>query len=229
MQNILPVMTLFCGVTAVLGAEPVSLYRNDFSATAVGKVPEGMLVLDGGFGVREENGNKFLELPGDPLETYGVLFGPAEKETTTQTVSPTGTEGLGVTARILGTGKGRRFPTFAVGLGGVGGYRLQVSPGKKELELFRGDADKASVPFDWRAGEWVWLTLRVREVKDGEWKVEGKAWKHGTNPPGDWTISWTDTEKPKPGRASLWGCPFAGTPIRFDDVSVQRGAEAPKP
>jgi hypothetical protein len=55
-----------------------------------------------------------------------VLFGPTE------------TADVQVSARIHGTGKGRRYPTFGVGLSGVGGYRLQVSPAKKLVELYRG-------------------------------------------------------------------------------------------
>ncbi|HXJ56365.1 MAG TPA: hypothetical protein VNU68_06845, partial [Verrucomicrobiae bacterium] len=56
-------------------ADPKPIYQNDFGSAALNKVPEDMLVLDGGFAVKEENGNKFLELPGAPLETYGVIFG----------------------------------------------------------------------------------------------------------------------------------------------------------
>src|SRR4051812_25449563 len=54
------------------------LYQNDFSKGEVGKLPEDMLLLDGGFAVQEVSGNKMLQLPGAPLETYGVLFGPTE-------------------------------------------------------------------------------------------------------------------------------------------------------
>src|SRR5882724_41425 len=103
------------------------LYENDFEKSALDKVPDDFLVLAGGFAVKEEGGNKFLELPGAPLDTFGALFGPTEKA------------GIAVSARIKGTGKGRRYPTFGVGLNGQGGYRLQVSPAKKVLELYKGD------------------------------------------------------------------------------------------
>src|SRR5205814_4439546 len=88
------------------------LYENNFQKATVGKVPEDFLVLDGGFSVKEESGNKFLELPGAPLESFGVQFGPAE------------VSDLAVSARIKGTAKGRRFPVFGVGLNGVAGYKL---------------------------------------------------------------------------------------------------------
>src|SRR6266536_3558957 len=61
-------------------AEEKPLYQNNFEKAEIGKVPDEFLVLDGQFAVKEENGNKFLELPGAPLDTFGVLFGPSEKE-----------------------------------------------------------------------------------------------------------------------------------------------------
>src|SRR5882672_10896275 len=103
------------------------LYENNFEKMETGKVPEDFLVLDGGFTVKSDGTNKVLELPGAPLDSFGVLFGPTEKVD------------LEVSARINGTGKGRRYPTFGVGLNGQGGYRLQVSPGKKMLELYKAD------------------------------------------------------------------------------------------
>jgi hypothetical protein len=191
-----------------------TLYKNDFEKAAAGKVPDDFLVIDGGFSVKEEGGHKFLELPGAPLETFGVLFGPTEQENVT------------VTARIHGTGKGRRFPTFAVGLSGVSGFRLQVSPAKKALELFKGDTPKNSVPFEWASGQWTRLKLQIRKVKEGEWNVEGKAWPADAKEPG-WLISIDETEQPIAGRAALWGSPFAGTPIRYDNLAVTSVSDKP--
>src|SRR5258705_10490505 len=88
-------------------------YNQNFEKESVGKVPDGFLVLDGAFAVKEEGGNKFLELPGSPLDTYAVQFGPAEADNAS------------VAASIKGEGKGRRYPVFGVGLNGVAGYRLQ--------------------------------------------------------------------------------------------------------
>src|SRR5437667_2263482 len=106
-----------------------ALYENDFEKAALDTVPDDFLVLDGRFAVKEEGGNRFLELPGAPVETFGLLFGPTEKDNVI------------VSARIFGTRTGRRYPTFAVGLNGQGAtaYRLQISPAKGALELFRGD------------------------------------------------------------------------------------------
>jgi hypothetical protein len=191
-------------------AQAQVLYTNGFDKAEVEKVPEEMMVLDGGFAVKKEAANKFLELPGAPLETFGVLFGPTEAS------------GLAVTARVQSTGKGRRFPTFAVGLNGVGGFKLQLSPAKKLVELVKGEEVVASAPFMWESGSWTLLRLQCRKVKDGEFKLEGKAWKQGDAEPKEWQISRAETTESPAGRSSVWGMPFAGTPIRYDDLIVTR-------
>src|ERR1051326_7613150 len=133
---------LLC-VASPASAQTNILYQNDFERSTVGKLPDDFLVIDGAFTVKEENGNKFLELPGAPLDSFAVQFGPAE------------TSDITVSARIKGTAKGRRFPAFGIGLNGVAGYRLQVSPAKKALELYRDQELKTSVPFEWKSGEWT--------------------------------------------------------------------------
>jgi hypothetical protein len=202
------------GLTAASAAQPSPpLYANDFSQAELGKVPEGMLVLDGQFAVREEGGNRFLELPGAPLETFGVLFGPTEKD------------GLAVSARVFGSAKGRRFPAFGVSLNGVGGYRLQVVPGRKQLELLKGDQLLTAAPFSWPSGRWVQLRLQLRKLPQGGYQIEGKAWPQtdgSDQEPDRWTVTIEEKAEPAPGRAGLWGSPFSGTPIRFDDLVVTR-------
>lgn len=212
-RKIVPTLTLMAVLVALTlahAADAQVLYTNSFDKTEIEKVPEDMMVLDGGFAVKEAGGNKFLELPGAPLETFGVLFGPTEAS------------GLSVTARVQGTGKGRRFPTFAVGLNGVGGFKLQVSPAKKLVELVKGEEVVASAPFTWESGSWTMLRLQCRKVKDGEFKLEGKAWKQGDTEPKEWQVSRTETAESPAGRPSVWGMPFAGTPIQFDDLVAGR-------
>ncbi len=183
------------------------LYTQTFEETEAGKVPEGMLVLEGGFEVKAVEGGKVLELPGAPLETFGVLFGPTEKD------------GLCVQARIYGTGQKRRAPTLAVGLNGVGGYKLQASPAKKLIELYKGEDMKASVPFEWQSGVWALMKFQVRKTGDGV-ALEGKIWPQGSAEPGAWQITFADKDPAPPGRPSIWGNPFSGTPIQFDDLVV---------
>ena len=204
---------LLSSALSSFAADPKPVYENNFEKAAVGNVPEEMLVLEGAFAVREEGGNKFLELPGAPLDTFGVLFGPTE------------TNGLAVSARIHGTSKGRRSPTFGVGLNGVGGQRLLVSPGKKLLELYKGDDVVASAPYAWVTDSWTMFRLQSLKTKEGEFKIEGKAWKQGDPEPKDWLIAHTEKAETPAGRPSLWGNPYAGTAIRYDDLRVTKARE----
>ena len=200
------------------GSKPVStagepLFENDFEKAALDKLPDNFMVLNGDFAIREEGGNKFLELPGAPLDSFAVQFGPAE------------IADVAVSARVFGTAKGRRFPTFGVGLNGVSGYKLQAAPAKKALEILKDEDVKTSVAFDWKPATWTHLRLQVRKVRDGEWKVEGKVWSDGGDEPNEWAISCDEKEEPIAGRASVMGSPFSGTPIWFDDLKIERVTE----
>ena len=53
------------------------LFKTDFESANVDSVPEELMVLAGGFSVKDIGENKALELPGNPLEDFGALFGPA--------------------------------------------------------------------------------------------------------------------------------------------------------
>lgn len=185
-------------------ASPV--FDESFSSAKVGEVPDTFMVLDGQFAVRDEEGNRFLELPGAPLESFGVLFGPNQAE------------GLEVTARILGTKTGRKFPTFAVGLNGVGGYKVRVAPAKNALELVKGDDIQATAPFKWTSGQWTRLRLSVKASGSGV-RITAKAWQ-GDEEPKEVQLQHDEAGKLPPGKAGVWGMPFSGTPIRFDDLRI---------
>jgi len=186
------------------------LYQQNFDTLAVDTLPDELMVLNGEFAVKAEGTNKFLELPGTPLDSYAVLFGPAEKENES------------VRARIFATAKGRRTPTFGVGLGGVSGFKLQVSPAKDALEILRDQASQTNVTFKWKSGTWTQFRLQVRKIKAGEWKVEGKAWAGDAPEPEQWLIALDTREEPIPGKASGLASPFSGTPIQYDDLRVER-------
>ena len=208
MKTILAMAAAIGLACALHAGEAKPVFENNFEKEKLDAVPEGFLVIDGGFAVKQADGNKFLELPGEPLDTFGVMFGPAQLD------------GVAVSARIRSESKGRRAPAFGVSLNGVGGYRLQFSGNKRALEIFKADESKANAPFTWESGSWLQLKLQVRKVKDGEWMVEGKAWKHGTTEPKEWTITLKADEAPPEGRPAVWGNPFAGTPIQFDDLML---------
>jgi hypothetical protein len=201
-SRLLPIV---CAAALAGRALAAPIYSNDFEKDAVDKVPAETMVLSGDFQVKEEGGKKFLELPGSPLETFGLLFGPAQQGEAT------------ASARFFGTKQGRKFPAFGISLGGVSGYRLEMSGGKKALELFKGDESRGTVPFDWTSGAWTFLRIQIRKTATG-CTVEGKAWTKGTPEPEKWNISLDEKTPPPAGRAAIWGTPYSGTPIRYDDL-----------
>jgi hypothetical protein len=188
-------------------------YQNDFQKAELDSFPEDMLLIAGDFAVKEENGNKFLELPGAPLDAFSLLFGPNAKDN------------AAASALIYGTGAGRKFPAFEVGVLGVGGYKLRVSPAKRALELYRGETLKTSAPLKWESAKWTHLKLQVVKAGEKSWKIEGKCWTQGAQEPAQPTLVFEDTEAPPSGRASVGGMPYSGTPIRFDDLVVSEAAK----
>jgi hypothetical protein len=184
------------------------LFKSDFESANADSVPEELMILAGQFSVKEIAGNKALELPGNPLEDFGALFGPAESD------------GVAVRARIRSESTRRLAPRFGVGLSGVAGYRLLVAPGQNGLQLLKDQQIMASTPFEWKSGTWTSLQLQVRKISEGKWIIEGRAWADKTTEPKDWPISFEVSEAPPAGKASIWGAPYSGKPILFDDLSV---------
>ena len=195
-------------VTSTFAAEV--LYQNDFEKVEAGLLPDDLMVIEGQFTVKEREGNKALELPGAPLDSFSFLFGPRESTN------------VSVQARIFATAKGRRFTVFDVGLGGLGGYKLRAAPAKKLLELYRGDELKTSVPLAWTHSKWTFLKLQVQPVEPGKWTISGKVWQEGGEEPKEPTITFSDTQAPPRERASAGAMPYSGDPVLFDDLRVTR-------
>jgi hypothetical protein len=196
-------------------AEAGALYREDFEKVEIGQMPTEFLALEGDFAVRDIAGNRALELPGQPLSSFGLLFGPVESGD------------LALRARFNGSRKGRKFPSFGVGLGGASGYRLILSAGKDALELYLDEELKTSTPYQWTPETWTVLLLQTRKAGDGQWKIEGKAWLQTGPEPAGWMLSLETRDEPFPGRASLWATPYSGTPIQFDDLVLTRLSRSP--
>ena len=201
------------GLAAFTAQAVEPLYQNNFEETQIGEVPDDFLVLDGDFAVKQEDGNKYLELPGAPLDAFGFMFGPSARH------------GNEISARMFGTKKGRRYPVFGIALNGVNGYRLQVAPAKRAIELLKGSAVVAKVPFRWGGGEWLRLALRVEQTGAAEWTVSGRVWADGKKAPAKPTITHKEAKEPRNGKPSIWGSPYSGTPIRYDDIVVKKTAK----
>lgn len=201
----------------VAGGAPASavkpLFVCDFSTLPDGPLPGSFLVIQGEFQVKAVGTNKLLELPGAPLDSHSVLFGPVTNAD------------VAVEARIFATAKGRRMPTIGVGLGGVAGYKLQISPAKGKAELLLDTQVVANAPFDWKSGVWTWCKLQIRQTADSAWNVEAKAWADGSAEPEVWLITKETREVPINGQASVLGSPFSGTLIQYDDLAVRPAAK----
>jgi hypothetical protein len=202
-------LLMLLGARNVAQIPPSPVFSLAFEEAQLDSAPAELLVLGGSFKVAMHDGGRVLELAGTPLDTYGVLFGPAMKE------------GVSATARFLGTKQGRKFPAFAVSLNGVGGHRLQVSPGKNVIELVRADQTLKTAPFSWSSGEWTTLKLQLAKSAEGKWLVQGKVWAATAAEPEQWSIVHEVLESPGSGKAGIWGTPYAGTPILFDDLRVE--------
>ncbi len=198
-------LALFVLSTAGLAAADSALFEQNFNSLPAGPLPKEFLALAGDFSVAVEGSEHYLELPGSPLDTFGALFGPSNGDAAS------------LEARFFGTKQGRKFPTFGLSLRGAGGFRLQVSPGKGQLEIYKGDDPLVGVPFNWQSGSWTWLRLTMTKQGAG-WAVEGRAWTDGSTAPAEPQVRWEVPTEGTPGRAAIWGSPYAGTPIRFDDI-----------
>lgn len=191
------------------GASPARpLYSCDFSELPEGLVPDSFMVIQGEFEVKTDGTNKLLELPGAPLDSHSVLFGPVTNAN------------VAVEVRIYSTSKGRRMPAFGVGLGGVAGYKLQIAPAKGTAELLLDTLVVASVPYDWKSGVWTQCKLQIRKTGEAAWTVEAKAWPAGSAEPSTWLLTKETHEAPINGQASVLGSPFSGKPIQYDDLRV---------
>ncbi len=199
-------MIRYCLLLApILGVVAADPYKEDFNTAT--EVPKMIMVLNGEFSIADDAGNKTLVVAAEPLDTYTALFGPATKDN------------MMVRGRAKGESKGRRYPVYGYGLGGVTGTVLRLSGAKKALELVKNEESLGSVSFPFPADKWVWFHLQIRPTGT-TWIVEGKAWVEGTEEPKEWMLSVPFDKEPVSGRASCWAIPYAGFPVIFDDFVV---------
>ena len=190
-------------------AEWKVVFEADWSDETIGEEPADLFVLDGSYVISEKDGNKALALPGAPVGDFGFLFGPRVKGKPVE-----------LKARIFSTRKGRRMPAFAAGLGGVNSYRLRLNPAAKTLHLSRGEEILEKVPLEWKSGLWTNLRFRAEPKGDEGAILSAKVWSSDETEPADWALAFKDSEPFAGGKCTLWGYPYAGTEIFFDDLSI---------
>ncbi|MFZ4763599.1 MAG: hypothetical protein ACOYMN_01495 [Roseimicrobium sp.] len=204
MKRILSLSVLVA--TAAL-AEPRK-FAFDAEAWAEGEPPKEVFVVEGKFTVASADGNKVLQIETGELVDANALLGD----------SANGNASIEV--RVLGTKQGRAMPRFAIGVHGQSGYRLVVFAAQKQLQLTKGDEVIQSVPFTWTPGVWVNLKLEAKKAADGPWTIAAKAWVADAAEPAEPALTHKDSTLKGQGKCSIWGTPFSGTPILFDDIKI---------
>jgi hypothetical protein len=191
---------------------PAPDFAENFDAADLGKPRKEFLLYAGAFEVKDGGGgNKVLELPGEPLESLGAMFGPAEHNA------------IDVRAKVWAATTGKRYPEFGVGAADISGYRLLLLPRQKRLVIRKADVEVASAPYDaWKTETWTNFRLTV-EPAGAAWRVTGKAWPAEAEESKAATVVLEEKDKPSVGRGSIWGMPFSGKPIRYDDIEVRVG------
>ncbi|MGI9242260.1 MAG: hypothetical protein ACR2RV_15790 [Verrucomicrobiales bacterium] len=188
-----------------------SVFEQDFETVEVGEAPDDVMEIDGTFTVFEEDGNKFLRVGIEPLAENGIILGPSMKA------------GGSVQAKIRSFKKRRSFPRFSVGLHGISGYRLRVVPSSGTVELLKNEEVVVSEKFAWKADQWTNLKLEIKPAGD-QWSIRGWVWEVADGEAGEQpekpSIEHVDKSAPGQGKASLWGSPYSGKPVDFDDVKV---------
>ena len=180
----------------------------NFENADIGQAPADLFILDGDFMVTKIEENRVLALAGEPLGEFGVLFGRRKSSE------------VRLRARIRSRSLSRQLPSFGIGLNGRSGFRLTVAAGAHVVRLHTGNEILASTRYHWQSERWTWLELSVEQISATSWHVCAKVWEHGVTEPVDSILAWTTTRQPSTGRPSMWGIPYAGQPIFFDDLSV---------
>ncbi|MEM0896526.1 MAG: hypothetical protein AAGJ79_06535 [Verrucomicrobiota bacterium] len=198
---------LFALPMSGLSGEETEIF--DFQKEDVDDLPSEFIEIEGSFAIAEEGENKFLRLTPEPLGENAVIFGESSIGM------------IVLEARIRSEKKRRTSPRFAIGAHGTKGFRLRLVPQRKQLELIMDEIEQvATASYDWESGSWTWLRLSITPGEGESWNIEGRVWKEGEEPPVEAMIAYTHTEHPGTGKATLWGTPYPGYPIDFDDVTL---------
>ena len=192
-------------------------FVESFDQVEIGEAPEKVMEIEGTFTVVEEEGKKFLRVGIEPLAENGIIMGPSMKG------------GGSIEAKIRSFKKRRSYPRFGVGLHGISGYRLRVVPSSGSVELLKNEEVVAKKPFKWKADAWTNLKLEIQQGSAGGWSIKGWVWPVAEGAEGkqpqEPSIEHSDQEAPGQGKGSLWGSPYSGKPIDFDDVKIVPAAE----
>jgi hypothetical protein len=176
---------------------------------AEGEVPKEVFVVDGTIKIAAKDGNKAIMIDGTPIvDASAQLAVSAAGESSIQ-------------AKVFASKRARSVPKFGLSVHGMSGYRLLVNAAKKQLELVKGDAVAASVPYIWTSDAWVQMKLEAKRGEGDAWNISGKIWAASATEPAEPTIKHVDKGLKGQGKTGVWATPYAETPIYFDDIEVK--------
>lgn len=192
-----------------LSAQEVKKVAITADLWAEGAPPEEVFVVDGKIEIAAKDGNKALVIhPGTELVDASAQLGESASGSAS------------IQARVFASKRGRSVPRFGVSAHGLSGYRVYVSPAKKQLELIKGDQTIANVPFTWTSETWVMMKLEVKKSGDG-WTITGSAWPATGAAPAEPMLKHEDKALKGQGKCAVWATPYSGTPVFFDDVTIE--------
>jgi len=184
------------------------VFHENFSNTPLGAEPDSLFILDGAYTVQASGSSeRVLSLPGTPTGDYGVLFGPKIKD-----------KAVELRFSFYASPRGRRMPSIAASVGGVRGLRLRLNPAARTLTFTLDEIVLKQTTLDWKGEQW-W-TVRLRVVPSTGTHVMCKLWPSLEAETVDWLVDETFEVEHKSGKCALWGFPYAGTEILFDEIIV---------
>ncbi len=208
------VLTGTISVAIADGVEPPEwevLYQQDFEEVEVGSLPDDFFVLDGDFSVGMTGNGKCLVLPGNPIGEFGFLFGPRFDKKNVECAFSFWTKNLG-----------RRFSSLECAIGGIRGFRLRLDGVAKSATFRCGDTILTEKCPDWNVETWTSLRFRASVSDENSNMVASfKLWEAKDYEPVRWLHLAAPTDPLPMGRCLLWGYPYAGTEILWDDLQIR--------
>lgn len=200
---------LFWAVVSLSSAQELKKFEVKADEWPEGAPPAEVFIVDGRVEVTAKDGNKALVIhPGTELVDASAQLA----------VSAAGS--ASIEARVFASKRGRSAPRFGISVHGMSGWRLYVTPAKKQLELVKADQIVASVPFTWKSEAWLNLKLEAQKGEGDAWSITGTAWAEGEAVPPAPQLKQEDKGLKGQGKCAVWGTPFSGTPIYFDDIRI---------
>ena len=192
------------------GGEWKLSFQEDFSKVGIGSEPETLFILDGEISVTSEKGNAVLLIPGSPVGEFGFLFGPRIRN-----------KPMELEFTFKSNNQGRRYPSFAAGLGGMRGYRVRVNPAARKVLLSHDGDPLSEVRFNWKSGEWHHLRIQAIPLNQKASQLKFKLWQTSKSEPLEWLMDFKAEIEFEGGKCAVWGYPYSGLPIYFDNIKIR--------